>query len=141
MTGLKFFYFSFNNNRSIIIRIYVFAVSTCMIHSHLTLAFSWCFLTASSFGASSTQKQTLASLLKRRSTCATPNSSLGDAHNSWRCCLVKGTLWVSINIGILLVHLLIERPVSLISFVLKIKFLKESKVCSPYFLQVFQFAL
>jgi hypothetical protein len=68
------------------------ARETSVIHSHFMLTFAWCFSIASISGPSSKQKQTFASLLYKRLTWRTPNSSVGDAHNSFKFASLKGTL-------------------------------------------------
>ncbi len=68
------------------------ASETSVIHSHFMLTFAWCFSIASISGPSSKQKQTFASLLYKRLTWRTPNSSVGDAHNSFKFASLKGTL-------------------------------------------------
>ena len=76
------------------------ASETSVIHSHLMLTFAWCFSIASMLGPSSKQKQIFASLLYKRLTWRTPNSSVGDTHNSFKFASLKGTLWTSKNTGI-----------------------------------------
>lgn len=68
------------------------ARETSVIHSHFMFTFAWCFSIASISGPSSKQKQTFASLLYKRLTWRTPNSSVGDAHNSFKFASLKGTL-------------------------------------------------
>ena len=103
------------------------ASETSVIHSHFMLTFAWCFSIASISGPSSKQKQIFASLLYNRLTWRTPNSSVGDTHNSFKFASLKGTLWTSKNTGI---HKIILWHIYKISYLFNLKLLASKILLS-----------